>query len=484
MSLRLFFLLLFLPFLTHSQGARKKVVLAGKFIHSHPFQDRMYLLSWTDPLGMAYLDTIYLKEDDSFYLQTDKITGSVLATINYQNNKTLGPRLLLAPGDSLQLIIDMLNAKNVQVEGKSKVVNSYFPLVEKALSDPLFVQKYSKPASLAEADFEDYIHKRRQLADSIRKQLFSSTSSDAYGKDFEHLLKVENHYELIALVHDQAWYTSKAPQAMIDRLLGQEWKKELNHAANLISPRFRNFLQYTARYTYWANHHYRVSPDSIPALYRYEYALRNYTDKVQDYVLGMYLWRDINNEHASTEAFAQKMDSLQTYKQAIGDQKLLTYLDACQRTRHKELEKGQQALKNGDQAPNFSLKDAKGRVYTLADFKGKILYIDLWASWCGPCKEELPHLARLHEQYKERDVVFISIALWDRYTAWQKALLKDQPTWLQLFDATGIVGKAYGVKAIPHFILIDKQGRNVQQKAPKPSATEQIQTLLEQQTGR
>ncbi|MDO1449406.1 TlpA disulfide reductase family protein [Rhodocytophaga aerolata] len=484
MNLHLFILLLFLPFLSHPQGVGKRVEIAGKFIHSHPFQDRMYLLSWTVPSGIAYMDTIYLKEDDSFHLQTYKITGPVLATINYQNNRTLGPRLLLAPGDSLQLSIDMLDLKNVQVGGKRKAANSYFLLIEKALADSLFVQKYRKPAMLAQADFEDYIHRRRQLSDAIRKQVFAKSIDDAYEQDFEHMLYLETQYELMALVHDQAWYTSKAPQAMIDRILGRAWKKELNQAANLISPRFRNFLQYLPRYTYWATNNYRVSPDSIPALYRYEFAMKNYSGKVRDYLLGMYLWRDMTKSHAAKEDFTQMMATLQVYRQVIVDQKLLAYLDTTQAARYEELEKEQTALKNGDQAPAFSLKDINGKSYTLAEFKGKILYIDLWASWCGPCKEQIPHLARLYQQYKASDVVFISIALWDRYAAWQKTLQKDQPGWLQLFDATDMVAKAYGIQAIPHFMLIDKQGKILQQKAPKPSDTMQIKTIHDQQTGR
>ncbi|MDO1451700.1 TlpA disulfide reductase family protein [Rhodocytophaga aerolata] len=476
-------ILLFLctPFFGLAQPSPTQVTLAGKFITNSSFLDKLFLLSWTNQLGMAYQDTILLKEDNSFRLLTANIKEPVLASITYQNGKTAGTRLLLAPGYHLSIIVDVVDSKNTRITGKGGEVNSYFSLEKKLLSDSLFVKTYPDPYSLSEQAFESYIRRRKQIADSARQLVFSRATNDPYLPSFERMLHLENRYEVIALVHDQAWYSSKQPQAMIEHLLGTSWKQELNDADNLLSPKFRNFLPYVARNAYWARHGYRVAPDSIPPLYRYEFATEYFGGKVRDYVLGSYIWRDIAKEYASKERFTESMSSLLPFLQLIQDQRLKTYLTSVQKEKLTYLQKPGLRLKAGDRVPAFSLQDEKGKLHSLADFKGKLLYIDLWASWCGPCREQQPDMKRLYEKYKDSPIEFISIALWDRYPAWKKALAKEQPAWLQLFDPTEEIAQAFGVKSIPHFILLDKEGIIRQIHAPKPSAQSKIEALLDQQ---
>jgi thiol-disulfide isomerase/thioredoxin len=133
----------------------------------------------------------------------------------------------------------------------------------------------------------------------------------------------------------------------------------------------------------------------------------------------------------------------------------------------------------GMPAPGFTLESNLGKQYSLEDFKGKVVYLDLWASWCLPCRAENPRLKTLYAKYKNDDrVAFISIAVSDGVGAWKKALKQDKPDWLQLWDKDGIVSDAYVTSSIPQFVIIDKEGKIVNLNAPRPG---DVETLLVQE---
>ncbi|MDB5116561.1 MAG: AhpC/TSA family protein [Mucilaginibacter sp.] len=133
----------------------------------------------------------------------------------------------------------------------------------------------------------------------------------------------------------------------------------------------------------------------------------------------------------------------------------------------------------GRPAPAFTLQSDQQQSWSLSDFKGKVVYLDLWASWCHPCRDETPYLKTLYQKYRNDDrVKFISIAISDVAKDWQKALKEDRPGWLQLTDHDGLVANAYGAHLIPKCVLIDKQGHIAMMDAPLPSSGQKLETLL------
>lgn len=118
--------------------------------------------------------------------------------------------------------------------------------------------------------------------------------------------------------------------------------------------------------------------------------------------------------------------------------------------------------KVGSHAPNFSLIDSKGKIISLNDFKEKqYVLIDFWASWCGPCREELPYIKELYKKYNQQGFEIISVAKDDRPDLWKKAIAKEKiESWRHIFlleDNQSIL-KDYFVNGIPHKVLIDKNG--------------------------
>lgn len=91
--------------------------------------------------------------------------------------------------------------------------------------------------------------------------------------------------------------------------------------------------------------------------------------------------------------------------------------------------------------------------------KGKVALIDFWASWCRPCRAEIPHIAKIYEKYGGKDFVVISLNVWDKPAAQAKAIKDLNMTWTQLTDATQNATNVYGVDGIPQILLIGNDGK-------------------------
>lgn len=118
-------------------------------------------------------------------------------------------------------------------------------------------------------------------------------------------------------------------------------------------------------------------------------------------------------------------------------------------------------VKVGQQAPEISLPNAKGDTLTLSSFKGKVVLIDFWASWCRPCRESNPHVVKLYEKYKQKGFEVFGVSIDNRKESWLKAIKKDKITYPQVIDGEGWDANTavkYGVDAIPATFLLNKDG--------------------------
>jgi len=143
-------------------------------------------------------------------------------------------------------------------------------------------------------------------------------------------------------------------------------------------------------------------------------------------------------------------------------------------------------LAKGNPSPTFeNYENHAGGTTSLADLKGKFVYIDMWATWCGPCKREIPFLKEVEKEFHGKNIEFVSISV-DRpnaHKAWVNMIKEKEMTGVQLFADNNFKSKfavEYGVNSIPRFILLDPNGNIVSADAPRPSSPE-LKTLLTEQ---
>ena len=136
-------------------------------------------------------------------------------------------------------------------------------------------------------------------------------------------------------------------------------------------------------------------------------------------------------------------------------------------------------LNPGSPAFHFRYKDSKGNWVELKDFKGKYVYIDIWATWCGPCKAEIPHLQQLEKDMKGKKIVFVSISCDENKAKWEKYVKEQCLGGVQLYMGKGKDMKDfYQIQSIPRFILLDKKGNIVNAYMTRPSDEKTKKTLI------
>ena len=128
---------------------------------------------------------------------------------------------------------------------------------------------------------------------------------------------------------------------------------------------------------------------------------------------------------------------------------------------------------------NVVLKDKEGNTVDFATFRGKYVYIDMWASWCVPCLREVPALQKLEKELKNDKVVFLSISIDTTQEPWLKKMEEKNMHGNQLWNPDNSLGQALNVKGIPFFAIYDPEGRLYMHGAPRPSQGPGLVTLLE-----
>jgi thiol-disulfide isomerase/thioredoxin len=120
---------------------------------------------------------------------------------------------------------------------------------------------------------------------------------------------------------------------------------------------------------------------------------------------------------------------------------------------------GVQAAAVGDAAPAFALPTAQGGTISLLQLRGQVVYVDFWASWCGPCRRSFPWMNEMQQRYGGRGVTIVAINV-DAKRADADRFLRQYPaTFAVVYDGTGTTPGAYAVKAMPSSYIIDPQGR-------------------------
>ncbi|WIO74924.1 TlpA disulfide reductase family protein [Porticoccaceae bacterium LTM1] len=176
----------------------------------------------------------------------------------------------------------------------------------------------------------------------------------------------------------------------------------------------------------------------------------------------------------SDEMYFQMVDPVRKYMSSNESQELLFALDKYYLT------------KVGSPGFDFNFENSDGDYVSLSSLKGKVVYIDLWATWCGPCKAQIPYIQELEKDFHDQDIVFVSISSDDDQDTWREFVDEEDLSGIQLIadsESWRTMVKLYDIAGIPRFIILDKNGNIVDLNAPRPSDTElkvKLEGLLSQ----
>lgn len=208
-----------------------------------------------------------------------------------------------------------------------------------------------------------------------------------------------------------------------------------------------------------------------------------YINKLADEIIALGIPQEIKDDigrwHFSV--FYKRPDSLrQIYRARYSDVvKNPEYIEKFEKTAE-----ARDKLEPGKMAPTFTYPDIKGNMISLDSFRGKVVYVDVWTTWCGPCKYEFPFQKKLEAELKGKDIVFVNISVdYD----------KDKQAWEEMVEEKGLGGyqlfakgpweekkivQDYAIVGVPCYIIIDKEGKLVEVNASRPSNPETKEKLL------
>ena len=161
---------------------------------------------------------------------------------------------------------------------------------------------------------------------------------------------------------------------------------------------------------------------------------------------------------------AQLANSVNQYKQQFDLQK-----------------KQDQQLSDGKEMPDIKLKNPEGKEIALSSLRGKLVLIDFWASWCGPCRKENPNVVRLYNAYKKKGFEIYSVSLDEDKEKWMKAIEKDGLTWIHVSDLGGwysSVCSQFNISSIPFTILVSKDGKIIAKGLRGQELEEKVKEIL------
>ncbi|SNR60091.1 TlpA family protein disulfide reductase [Lutibacter flavus] len=178
---------------------------------------------------------------------------------------------------------------------------------------------------------------------------------------------------------------------------------------------------------------------------------------------------------------APNLDSIIGVMDARNDQMFFRYVESNYEKVHENLLR----FAKGTSSPEFvNYENFNGGTTSLSDLKGKYVYIDVWATWCKPCKDEIPSLKILENDFHGKNIEFVSISVdkLNAYETWKKMVKDLDLKGVQLFADNNFESDfitAYGINSIPRFILLDPEGNIVDANANRPSNPELRELLLE-----
>lgn len=427
--------------------------------------------------------------DEKFYHEL-KIEQSCIAELFYSFMRM---PVYLDPGDSLGIEFNDSGNPSISLSGSAAVNNvllqSFFQKFAADFNDS--IQQYSIIKSTLD-NYENSIFNARNRQMEYLKQESRAGNSAAFNKFME--AQISYHYWALLLSYPiiqanssmQILTVNPLPDLMLEALD----KVKLNNESVLHADSYREFLKYYVIYfTSKANQFQKFRDYSISA----EKKLIVAKDRLEGDVLNFWTARFLKEECGNLSPFMMnKFSAFLKEKDSAG--KYWSQVKAyCEPIREKSpvvsesIEKTKTKSAVVQSKDELDLTDINGKVVRLEDFKGKVVYIDFWASWCGPCRVMMPFSKELHDKLspkEQKQIVFLYISIDANKEAWLKGIQDLKIEGVNVISPgnwSSKVCKYFQINSIPRYMIMNKKGEMVEFNAPRPmepSLLDQLKKLI------
>lgn len=430
--------------MTSVEMPKSQIAFTGK-IANHRQKDAKIIL-YPDPVSMKeVVYNLYVRPDGNFSTKL-RLSRPTIGKLVYGSRLV---ELYIEPGDAIQIAFDAKDFLNsLNFTGAGGVHNNFLKNLRVNYTNQ---DKEAKGKVFSESNpkaFKKFLKKIHE-----DKLSYYRGKLHEFSGDFSHYAKASIDY----------WYSYN--------LTNYRWEHPLNHhqpAPMVINDRsFYDFMdeiplnnpqalpnEYYAYFIDVFLDDRKKEPENL-GLTKLELATKYLEGQVMYFYKAKVLGAASRNGELSNVIFDVKM-----------------FMDACTYEPYRESMKNALRESNtmlpGMQAPNFNLVDVKGKKVSLSDYKGKVIYLDFWATWCTSCIRQISNTSEMRRQLKGQDIVFIYVSLDNTDYDWKRFVTRNRVTGTHLFAEgalSSVTATDYGVKQLPTAFIIDKDGKIVENKS-------------------
>lgn len=451
-------------------------------------------IDYTDQYDQTHSDSTLFNEDGVFFIETDNILMPTRISLIFDFDSF--HNILAAPGYDLTFFKPSKNKHDFKLTGRGAKASNYYKILDSIPASRFYSIVWW---DMNETDFIRLINKTQQLRDSIAHLVFDQNSSqDKYLAEFGKMTRMDNKFEKLKylfLYAEHKKYSLEQTISFVRNNFDKDFFANLSNEEYLISSEFRSGISYRRPDSYLNYLLLSDNPidtykdiDKIPVNTVLEKSNNIFKGDVKAFVLYKIIEFPIWT-YRTIEDLNKYRDQFSTYYPLLSAGSM-TALDNVfsEKTKRLAVEERDMTKKEADKAnfyigkpaPLFKLNNKNDETYKLEDFKGKVVVLDLWSSWCDLCRVENKSLKELYRKYKnDKRIVFVGIGVLDTFDDWEKAVRKDRPAGIQLFDKDKAAYDSYIDEHIPKFVVIDKKGNVANFNAPKPSSGDDLKKLIE-----
>lgn len=433
-----------------------------------------------------------LKEKFTYSFSTEQ---PVWVKVRYNQKAT---KLYVEPNDSINLTIFDNNIDSIKLAGKGAANNQFWAAFEKEqfnVPDKNELKDKMKTSSIDA--WEIFLFNKKR---DFKKFFQENQTEYSISYNFEKYLKEAwDYYYLSNLMKYPIERAQTAATPLIQRVPEIMFdvidEKEISKNEAIINPYYRDFLNYFVRYKAAEENSFNKFEDRTLWLRLKQRVAEKYFDQTPlQFVLADMLYDNGMEAKKSTAKNIFKTMRLvnpesgyhQIVEEKMGEWMANEDENEPKKTKEEilaEIEADREEMKATD--GKFRLPDLEGNMVAIEDFAGKVIYLDVWASWCGPCIKQMPAAKALKEKLTPEQlekIVFLYISIDDHESRWKGAIEKHGIKGTHLRSPGGWkseVTKKFGIRGIPRFILFDKYGKVVALEAKRPSDETLYNDLVE-----
>ena len=363
-------------------------------------------------------------------------------------------KLFLEPGDQLHIDADLLNLpQSLRFSGQGAANNQFLAALRARFSDYLRINY----KDLAVNDFRNMIDQRRvEMTRFLDEGCNQYQLTPAFVAHYHAEITYDWAKELVSYPRNYERQNGRENEAIPNDYFDDLDQVELVDETAIGTSDYRTFLSrnFLRLWIEWNDHSdtkqmtTEERRDQFETYVPYNHAKRTLHGKVLYFFLAGEIVMD----------FQYGLFNIGEHRWAefLQDNPYPEYTEVVE-----EVVREASKIKPGQPAPDFTLDDLQGQSVSLSDFKGQAVFLDFWASWCGPCIEAVPHLKELKQQTRDQKVVFLNISL-DPADEWHQAVDEHGLTGVHVHAPGGrqsAVAKLYQVSGIPSYFLVGPDGR-------------------------